>query len=389
MAGSTLFLEVRMTPAQVRALTHFATSVQVDDDMLRHIRHIVPAKVAGVSEWRGQHHPDVWVRFYWYFDKVRSDFVVPAEGVSTNIVLVDGSGHDLSQSTFFRMLIRRLRRRADWQPYLRLGTDRQALREDSQLPALRGALRPVAITSRPVHRDGTATWGRKTARDLACLPEVDQFGQIAKLVRQKFGFDQTLAYARCKEDPNLFVLEENHRPAWGEVYSSEELAMRDPRLHLRRGTHTWHAAQWHAEDPAFWTVAIAQGIEHGWLMTSEDGLATLVLSRKGEAVTERELRLIEPNLIEIALFAHAMMRRQLRAPAQPLADAGTALSDVEKTILRHMHDGLQRKEIAGRMRMSLSALDRHIKSFKVGLGARSSIDAINKARLHGLLPAPG
>ena len=389
MACSTPFPEVRMTTAQLRAVAHLATSIQGDETLLREIRRIVPAKVAGFSEWRGQHDPEVWVRFHWYFDEVRNDFVVPAQGVSTNIVLVTPFKHDLSRSTFYRMLMRRLRRRLDWQPYVKLNPEAQDVRDDPQLPSMRAALRPIPIAMRPLHRDGTATWGRKTARELSCLPPADQFAQIAKMARQKFSFDQTLAYARCKEDVTIYVLEENHRPAWREVYAPEELAMRDPRLHMQRGAHTWHAEQWHAEDPAFWTAAIEQGIEHGWLMTSDDGLATLVLSRKGEAVTERELRLIEPSLIEIARFAHSMMRHQLRAPAAAQAAAGAVLSDIERTILLHMHDGLQRKEIADRMRMSLSALDRHIRSFKVELKAKSSIDAINKARLHGMLPVTG
>ncbi len=392
MDVNTLAPGVRMTAAEFRQITRDATSVHVDVMMLREISRIVPASMAGVSEWGGTRArgPRLRVRFHWYFDEVRRQFVIPAHGMTSNIALVCAeTGLPLSGATLYRMMLRRLRRLLDWQPLPRDASGPIRHHGSPRMRAMRTAIHPAAIAARPEHRDGTDAWAVKAIGELRALPVSEQFGQLARMLRNKFGFDQTLIHARCASDPTRTLLAENHRPAWAETYKSMQLAERDQRLLVRGSATTWSAATWIEEDPLFWVNAIDQGIEHGWLMPSSDDLATFVVSRRSEPVSSEELALVEPNLLALGRFAHALLTDQLSSNACFEHDAGAGLEEAQRTILLHLANGKQRAQISSLTGMSIPSIDRRIKTIKEALHVKTTLEALAKARRMGLLLSPG
>lgn len=388
MDVDTLAPGVRMTTAEFRQITRDATSVSVDVFMQRQISRIVPASLAGVSEWGGTRArgPRLRVRFHWYFDDVLRQFVIPAHGMTSNIALVCAeTGLPLSGATLYRMMLRRLRRVHDWQPLPPAADGSIRHHGSPSLRPQRMAVHPSAITARPEHRDGTEAWAVKAIAELRALPVSEQFGQLARVLRNKFGFDQTLIHVRSATDPTHTLLAENHRPAWAEAYKTHQLAERDQRLLVRGAATTWSATTWIEEDPLFWVNAIDQGIEHGWLMPSSDGLATIVVSRRSEPVSSEELALVEPNLLALGRFAHALLTDQLRLNACFARDSGAGLEEAQRTILLHLANGKQRAEISSLIGMSIPSIDRRIKTIKETLQVKTTHEALAKARRMGIL----
>lgn len=388
MTEIPLGTEVRLTRAALRQLPHLRTVSEVDDAMLYQIQKIVPARIAGFSEWTARAVPDVWVRWHWYFDDVLQDFVIPPQGLTTNIVLIcEKTQVPLARATLYRMVMRRIRRRPDWQPIVRLPLRRDPLNTGRPLATLRAAALAPPIASRPVCRDGTSTWGMKIVGELAQLPEAQQFGRIARLAREKFGFNQTLAIARSPDDPADFVIEDNHLPAWSEAYSREQMALVDPRLNVRGGPTTWRAGDFD-DLSAFWPAAAQHGVRSGWLMPSADGWSCFVLSRAADDTASLDLQLMEPNLVLLATFAHNMMKRRLASISASPRRNDDPLTDEEHAILRHIQTSKGRKEIAPLMGMSVSTLDRRIRALKERLGTRKQAHLVAVALNMGLLQEP-
>lgn len=386
MTGLDLDTPVRLTRAALKRVAERRLSIDQDEPLLEQLKRLFPAVVAGFAEWRGSYQPEVWIRWHWYFDDSVKRFVIPPHGITSNITLIaDSSGVELSREEFARFILRRIRRRNDWQPWLQLATVRQHAAAQARAQRL-SASAPLVVPAE--HRDGTARWGKKTLRELADLPDHKQFGAIAKLAREKFGFPTTLAVVHSARDPSNLLYEHNHLREWREAYDREQLVLIDPRVTLITGPATWTARDRRAENPAFWDLANRHGVRSGWVMRSDDSTATLVLSRAEPDITSLDVASMEPNLIMLARAAHALMTRLL---AQRGSDArrdneGLPAQDVE--IIAYLQKGKMRKEIAAFMNISIPTLDRRLRTIKEKLGVDTNQQAVDVAIQLGLLSMP-
>ena len=388
MHGPTPPMEIRVTLAQLRRATFVRLEVALDDDFLRHLQLALPAYRAGYSQWTGAlggDFPPAFIRWHWYYDEEQRRYVVPFQGFRSNIGLIsDVDGGELGPQALYRAALRRLRRYTGWQPPIRPPSRRaQAAPKSALLSAYLG--RQPAIAPRPAHSDGSDAWGRKIVRELAQLPEAEQFGQVAKLARVKFGFDQTIALARSPIDPADFAMDGNLPPAWSDLYAAKGLASLDPRLLIEPGAVVWDARRWRGRNPGFWDLSSQYGVSSGWAMASDDGLAVLVLSRPTADAAD-SMPLIEPNLRALARFAHQMMARQLRAEDIAQGQGAAALTRRHITLLSQFGSGRPRKQLPDLLHISQATVDRQIKQIKQALGVETIEDAIAQARQLGILP---
>jgi DNA-binding NarL/FixJ family response regulator len=387
MIGPLTAPPIRLTRAALTQIAQRRLTVEIDDGFLEQIKRIVPALIAGYSEWSGPATAtsDARVRWHWYFDEALQRFVVPPHGVQSNIILVDGDGRDAPPDALVRLILRRIRRRHDWQPWMRLATlNRRSAMPTASVAAPRGTgsqiMTPVA------HRDGTCRWGKQALRELEQLPDDRKFARIAKWARELFGFQHTMAVARSRHDPNLFSIEENFQLKWREIYEREHLVLIDPRLTCAHGATTWTARALHAQNPAFWNVAMAHGIRSGWLMRSADGSAALVLSRPDPDITAQESALMTPNLVMLAHAAHDLMARQLGSvKRRGNAPYERALPENDLEIIAHLQRNKPRKAIAAMLGKSIATVDRRLRVIKDKLGVDKTTDIVEVAVQMGLL----
>jgi DNA-binding NarL/FixJ family response regulator len=295
----------------------------------------------------------------------------------------ESTGMPVPAGEFASFVLRRIRRRVDWQPWLQLKTIHQRILSAERVQR---QARDAPLTLPIEHRDGTNRWGKRIIRELQDLPDHKQFSAIAKLAREKFGFGTTLGVAHSARDPGDMVVEHNHLREWREAYDREQLVLIDPRVNQMTGPTTWTARERHAENPAFWSLASRHGIRSGWVLRSDDGLATLVLSRADPDIDPVELAQMEPNLIMLAHAAHALLGRlqaARAASAQEQDEVGIPANDVE--IIAYLKNGRLRKEIAAFMGVSIPTIDRRIKAIKGKLGVETTNQIVDAAVRLGLL----
>jgi DNA-binding CsgD family transcriptional regulator len=386
MTGNTHETAVRITRKDLAALLPRRISTELDDAMLLQLRRMLPAKMAGHCEWLGPQHAPVWLRWHWYYDERAHDFVVTADGIESNIVLLAPDGQTaLPQDALTCFALNKIRRRRQWHP-ITAAPARPARPASQPMPVTNIAVIPDLPPTHPDHRDGTEAWADRVLPGLAQLPDNKQFSQIAKLARERFGFNHTLALAHDPLDPGALVVEDNFLGRWQEVYQREHLIMIDPRLHGGLGPAAWSAREQRGKNAAFWTLAMENGIGSGWLMRSTDGTAALVLSRPDAAISDHELAGIEPNLRRLAALAHQLMQRMLASPARYATSRyERALPENDIEIIGLMLGGKGRKEIAAITAMSIPTIDRRIKFMKKKLGADTTPQLVDVALRMGLI----
>lgn len=113
--------------------------IEIEQDFLSQIRRILPAGMAGYCLWKGEldsslGHPEIWVKWHWYFDEKLKQFVIPLHGITSNVVLVEPTGMSLSDDAVARHLHRRIRRRHDWRPWVKLHQAKGTLPADPVPP---------------------------------------------------------------------------------------------------------------------------------------------------------------------------------------------------------------------------------------------------------------
>ena len=83
-------------------------------------------------------------------------------------------------------------------------------------------------------------------------------------------------------------------------------------------------------------------------------------------------------------FLSTLVQR-LRAELEAASDAGTALTDRELAVLRELATGASRREVAERNYLSVNTVKTHLRTAYRKLGATNRADAIERARVIGLL----
>lgn len=383
MTGNTPESAVRIPRKELAALKTRRLTIEMDEALLHQLRRVLPASAAGYCEWTGPTSTPAWLRWHWYYNEAGGDFVVGAEGIESNIELLAADGNTpLPADALTRFALRMIRRHRQWQALAPVPVSPKAAQTPPQ-PATQAAASTIAYAD---HRDGTDDWADRVLPDLALLPDSKQFSQIAKLARERFGFNHAMAIALDPLDPTALVVEDNFLGRWQEIYQREHLIMIDPRLHGELGPAAWSAQEQHGKNAAFWSVAMANGIGSGWLMRSADGTAALVLSRPDARISATELAAIEPNLRRLALHAHQLMQRLLASPARYATSRyERALPENDLEIIGHLVRGKARKEIAAIMAISIATIDRRVKVIKKKLGADTMPQMVDMALRMGLL----
>lgn len=132
-----------LTRSALNSIKQKSLLIEIDHDFLAQIQKILPAALAGFCIWTGRHNPGVWVKWHWYFDANLKQFVVPFHGIESNIVLYRLDGAPYVEDALRRHVLRRIRRRHDWKPWLQL-------HEASRGPrASAGGTRPSAAHTAP------------------------------------------------------------------------------------------------------------------------------------------------------------------------------------------------------------------------------------------------
>lgn len=383
MTGNTPESTVRITRKDLVAQKTRRLVTEIDEALLHQLRRVLPASAAGYCEWSGPISASTWLRWHWYYSEADGDFVVSAEGIESNIELLAADGHtSLPAAALTRLALRMIRRHPQWQAI--------ALPDKAPSPKIAPQQAAPAVVALPPayadHRNGTDAWADRVLHDLALLPDAKQFAQIAKLARERFGFNHTLAIARDPLDPSALAVEDTFLGRWQEIYQREQLVMIDPRLHGELSQGAWSTLEQHGKNAAFWSLARANGIGSGWLMRSADGNAALVLSRPDASISATEIAAIEPNLRRLATLAHQLMLRQLASPARYATSRyERALPENDLEIIGYLVRGKERKEIAAIMAISIATIDRRIKFIKKKLGAETMPQMVDVALRMGLL----
>lgn len=110
-----------LTRSTLNSIKQKSLLIEIDQDFLAQIQRILPAELAGFCVWTGECSPAVWVKWHWYFDADLKQFVVPPNGITSNVVLVaHAGGASLPDAVMARHALRRIRRRHDWKPWVHL-----------------------------------------------------------------------------------------------------------------------------------------------------------------------------------------------------------------------------------------------------------------------------
>lgn len=112
---------VWLTRSSLNAIKQRSLLIEIDQVFLAQIQRILPATLAGFCVWTGEHEDAPYVRWHWYFDAELKQFVIPQHGIVSNLVLTTADGRQsLPHAALARHVLRRIRRRQDWQPWLQL-----------------------------------------------------------------------------------------------------------------------------------------------------------------------------------------------------------------------------------------------------------------------------
>jgi PAS domain S-box-containing protein len=117
----------------------------------------------------------------------------------------------------------------------------------------------------------------------------------------------------------------------------------------------------------------------GWPVRCHDLVIRTDAGRRRVALSTIALRGSDP-----ALFLHLMRDVPESAPEA----AGTEAIDVtprELQVLELLSDGLSAKTIAEQLGLAVATVRNHIRAILLELGAHSQVEALAKARLHGLI----
>ncbi len=117
----------------------------------------------------------------------------------------------------------------------------------------------------------------------------------------------------------------------------------------------------------------------GWPVRCRDLVIRTDAGRRRVALSTIALCDSEP-----ALFVHLM--RDALEPAPEASGSGSIdLTPRELQVLELLSDGLSAKRVAGELGLAVATVRNHIRAILLELGAHSQLEALAKARLHGLL----
>jgi len=140
---------------------------------------------------------------------------------------------------------------------------------------------------------------------------------------------------------------------------------------------------------SIWTTSLTVGL---WSLVLALGLVVLQWIDY-QRMARTHLADLALGLVAVGFLALGLMlgMRWARSPApsadgNPQAQAELRISDREREVLLEMAAGHSNKEIAARLKVSPNTVKTHAAHLFEKLGARRRVDAINKARLLGLLP---
>ena len=140
---------------------------------------------------------------------------------------------------------------------------------------------------------------------------------------------------------------------------------------------------------SIWTTSVTVGF---WSLALAVGLAALQWVDY-QRMARTHLADLALGLVAVGFLALCLLlgMRWTRGPkpsadGNPQAQAQLRISEREREVLLEMAAGHSNKEIAARLKVSPNTVKTHAAHLFDKLGARRRVDAINKARLLGLLP---
>lgn len=197
-----------MSRQALRGLPQKSFLITHDQELLSQLQRLFPAVMAGFCIWTGKHESEVWVKWHWYYDSQINQFIVPAHGITSNVVLVSHEGTGLSAEHLSRFALRRIRRRYDWQPWLDLRQiERSSHRRHRQInltdpPLL--SLQPLAEDEPPLPAPTATTQENSpiltlplSLDDIALLRLIDD-GLIGKQIQDALGISEATLYRRLR-----------------------------------------------------------------------------------------------------------------------------------------------------------------------------------------------
>ena len=116
-------------------------------------------------------------------------------------------------------------------------------------------------------------------------------------------------------------------------------------------------------------------------------MSQLSFARREKPITEDELSIIEPEMLELAGLAHLHMTECYVLEQFP--ESKKYLSQKERDVIRWCADGKTNAEIAMILTISTVAVNFHVLNIIKKLDASNKTHAVLKAAKFGLLGSPG
>lgn len=188
------------------------------------------------------------------------------------------------------------------------------------------------------------------------------------------------------------IARNNYDAGWWKIYLKNNYFEIDPVVKHSRSSDlaiVW-SDSFFSTQPEFWKNAQSFGIRYGWTKATRRASGTmsqLSFARREKPITEDELSIIEPEMLELAGLAHLHMTECYVLEQFP--ESKKYLSQKERDVIRWCADGKTNAEIAMILTISTVAVNFHVLNIIKKLDASNKTHAVLKAAKFGLLGSPG
>lgn len=222
----------------------------------------------------------------------------------------------------------------------------------------------------------------------ACRSSNEVFG-VLKKEALRLGMQNVswvLKLPTAIEDGRIITFD-NYAAEWRSRYFEKGYLKHDPTV--QHGLTSMQPLLWSqakATAPDFWEDASSYGVNIGLAQSLWDRhgcCSMLSLSRDSMELSDSELALKLPQLSWLAQLAHSGMARHL-VPSETIYAPGS-LTPREIETLKLASTGLTSQQIADRLRVTKSTIDRHMEAVRSKLHAENKTDAVVKATRWGII----